>query len=156
MFFDYFYTKTNNVAPKISLKEEMDENTTVYKAIFYKVWYCKSNKSYYIGSYSDKDAICPKNYSYDNGYYTNELGVKISKRDLQLLTNDGVYTDEMIENMNSNGCVERYDCNIETDHLRIWSHDAYETSTAYTGDNSEVICCREGLKFKYIIINLEN
>ena len=57
-----------------------------------------------------------------------------------------------IENMNSNGCVERYDCNIETDHLRIWSHDAYETSTAYTGDNSEVICCREGLKFKYIIL----
>ena len=106
VFFDYFYTKTNNSAPKISLKEELDENTTVYKAIFYRVWYCKSNKSYYIGSYSDKDAICPKNYSYDNGYYTNELGVKISKRDLQLLTNDGIYTSDMIEQLQNDIQVE--------------------------------------------------
>ena len=105
-YIDYFNTKANNTTPKMSIKEEIDENTTVYKALLYKVWYCKTNKTYTIGSYSDKDAVCPKNYSYDNGYYTNEQGIKISKRDLQLLTNDGVYTSEMIENMNTNAQVE--------------------------------------------------
>ncbi len=104
-YLDYFYTKTNNVAPKISIKENLDENTVVYKSLFYKVWYCKSNKTYFIGSYSDKDAICPKSYSYVDGFYTNDLGVKISKRDLQLLTNDGVYTSEMIENMKDDNQV---------------------------------------------------
>lgn len=105
-YIDFFNTKANNTSPKMSIKEEIDENTIVYKALFYKVWYCKSNKVYTIGDYSDRDVICPRDYSYDNGYYTNEQGIKISKRDLQLLTNDGVYTSEMIENMNSNSQIE--------------------------------------------------
>ncbi len=106
IYFDYFIAKTRVSAPKISIKKRLDENSYVYKSVFYKVWYCESNKTYTFGDYNDKDAICPKNYKYVEGYYTNEAGVKISKRDLQLLTNDGIYTSEMIENMTSEKLVE--------------------------------------------------
>lgn len=104
-YIDYYIAKMNNTSPKIAIKDEIDENTTVYKCVLYKVWYCKTNDTYTFGSYSDKDAICPKDYKYESGYYTNDLGIKISKRDLQLLTNDGVYTNDMIENMNSESQV---------------------------------------------------
>ena len=106
VYFDYFNVKTNNTSPKISLKEKISDSQTLYKAFFYRVWYCDTNKTYTIGSYSDADAICPINYSYVEGYYTNSEGIKISKRDLQLLTNDGIYTSEMVEAMNSNKQVE--------------------------------------------------
>jgi len=108
VYIDYFNTKTNNTSPKISLKEDLNDDTILYKAILYKVWYCKSNNTYLIGSYDDKDAICPKNYKYVDGYYTNELNVKISKRDLQLLTSTGVYTSEMIESISSNKQLDNY------------------------------------------------
>ena len=108
VYIDYFNTKTNNTSPKISIKEDLDDDTVLYKAIFYKVWYCKSNNAYLIGSYDDKDAICPKNYKYVDGYYTNELNVKISKRDLQLLTSTGIYTSDMIESISSELMLENY------------------------------------------------
>lgn len=101
IYLDYFIAKTRGSSPKISLKEQLSDNGYVYKAVLYKVWYCETNKTYTFGDYSDKDAICPKNYSYVDGFYTNEQGVKISKKDLQLLTNDGIYTSDMIENMTS-------------------------------------------------------
>lgn len=106
IYLDYFIAKTNGSSPKISIKKRLDENSYVYKAVLYKVWYCETNKTYTFGDYKDKDAICPKNYSYVDGYYTNDAGVKISKRDLQLLTNDGIYTSDMVENMTSNKQVE--------------------------------------------------
>ena len=104
IYVDYFNTKTNNTYPKLSLKSENDD-AIIYTAVLYKVWYCKSNKSYMIGSYTE-DNICPKNYEYSNGTYTNSNGVVISKKNLQLLTNDGVYTSEMIENMTDEKQVE--------------------------------------------------
>ena len=104
VYLDYFNTKANNTSPKISIKEESDDYI-LYKSILYRVLYCKTNKRYIIGSYSE-DVVCPKNYAYVDDSYTNEEGIKISKRDLQLLANDGVYTSEMIENMNSNKQVE--------------------------------------------------
>ena len=106
IYFDYFNVKTNNTSPKISIKENLTDDQILYKAVFYKVWYCKTNKTYTIGSYSDTDAVCPINYEYIDGYYTNAEGVKISKRDLQLLTNDGIYTSEMIETMSDNTQVQ--------------------------------------------------
>lgn len=106
VYIDYFNAKANSTSPKISLKENLDNNQILYKAVFYKVWYCKTNKTYTITSYSDVDPICPIDYRYVDGYYTNSEGIKISKRDLQLLTNDGIYTAEMIEAMNSNKQVE--------------------------------------------------
>lgn len=104
VYVDYFNTKTNNTYPKLSLKSE-DDDSVIYSAVLYKVWYCKANKRYMIGSYSEDD-ICPKNYEYNNGVYINTQGVSFSKKDLQLLTNDGVYTSEMIENMTTDSEVE--------------------------------------------------
>ena len=45
IYIDYFSSKTNGNNPKISIKEE-NENYIVYKAIFYEVYYCKTNKNY--------------------------------------------------------------------------------------------------------------
>ena len=45
VYIDYFLVKTKNTFPKIAIKEELNDETTVYKAILYKVWYCKNNKS---------------------------------------------------------------------------------------------------------------
>ena len=104
IYIDYFNAKANNTSPKVSLKEET-EDAIIYKAFFYRVWYCKTNKMYLLGNYSEEE-ICPKNYKYEDDTYTNEHGVAFSKRDLQLLTNDGVYTDEMIVNISSNKQVE--------------------------------------------------
>ena len=99
VYVDYFNAKANNTYPKLSLKSE-DDDAYIYSAIFYRVYYCKVNKKYMIGSYSEKN-ICPKNYEYVNDTYTNSQGIVISKRDLQLLTSEGIYTSEMVENMNS-------------------------------------------------------
>ena len=104
IYVDYFNAKTNNTFPHLALKSENDD-AVIYTAILYRVWYCKVNKMYVIGSYSEEN-VCPKNYAYVNDVYTNNLGVDISKKDLQLLTKDGVYTSEMIENMTNSKQVE--------------------------------------------------
>lgn len=104
VYVDYFNTKTNNTFPKLALKSENDD-AVIYTAVLYRVWQCKANNKLMIGSYTE-DNLCPKNYSYTNGTYTNTNGVNISKRNLQLLSNDGVYTSEMIENMTSEKQVE--------------------------------------------------
>ena len=105
-YIDYFVSKTKNTYPKIALLKQLNDDLFVYNSIFYRVWYCKTNNTYTIGNYNDKDAVCPKNYQYENGYYTNSLGIKISKRDLQLLTNNDTYTHEMVDNMSSDSQVE--------------------------------------------------
>ncbi len=105
-YIDYYVAKTKNTNPKMAIKKEINSDLIVYNGMFYKMWYCKVNKVYTIGSYGDKDAICNKNYEYTDGYYTNASGIKISKKDLQLLTNTGIYTGEMIENMSSDTQVE--------------------------------------------------
>lgn len=104
IYIDYFNAKANNTNPKISIKVE-SENSILYKAFFYKVYYCRTNKKYIIADY-DEEVVCPNNYEYKNGYYTNREGVKISKMKLQLLTNEGVYTSEMIENFKTEKDVE--------------------------------------------------
>ena len=97
VYIDYYSAKANGNNPKISIKEE-SENSILYKAAFYKVYYCKTNKKYIFADYNE-EVVCPNNYSYNNGYYTNSEEINISKRDLQLLTNDGIYTSEMIEQL---------------------------------------------------------
>lgn len=103
-YIDYFLVKTQNTVPKISFKEEK-QDFTIYNALFYRVWYCKDSKTSIIGGYSDPDAVCPKIYEYNDGYYTNSSGIKISQRDLELITKDGIYTSEMVENMKSDSDV---------------------------------------------------
>lgn len=103
-YIDYFIVKRKTTYPKIALKKEISSDLVVYNAIFYRVWYCGTNKTYTIGDYEDVDAVCPKNYTYKDGYYTNTANVKISKKDLEMI-ND-IYTSEMIENMVDKIAVE--------------------------------------------------
>lgn len=98
VYIDYFIVKEKSVPPKISLVEE-EKEFYVYKAPFYKVWKCKSDDSIIIGDYNDPDAICKTNYEFVNNYYTNKNGLKISKKDLYMITLTGVYTHDMIEKM---------------------------------------------------------
>ena len=104
-YIDYFLVKTYNKVPKIALKKDKTD-FIVYSAPFYKVWYCKDSKTVIMGGYDDPDAVCPKNYEYVDGYYTNSEGVKISRKDLELITKNGIYTSEMIEQMKDNSEVE--------------------------------------------------
>ncbi len=101
IYIDYFIVKEKNTTPKISLVEE-DKEFYVYKALFYKVWKCKSDDSIIIGDYKDPDAICKTNYEFNNGFYTNKNGLKISKKDLYMLTLTGIYTHDMVEKMVTN------------------------------------------------------
>lgn len=105
-YIDFFVTKSKNTYPKIAIKKKLSNEVTVYNAILYKVWYCKTNDTFTIGSYDDKDAICPHNFKYEEGYYTNALGIKIAKKDLQMINSNDIYTVEMIENMNSDAQVQ--------------------------------------------------
>lgn len=98
IYIDYFIVKEKNSIPKISLMEE-EKEFYVYKAPFYKVWKCKSDGSIIIGDYKDPDAICKTNYEFVNGYYVNANNLKISKKDLYMLTLTGVYTHDMVEKM---------------------------------------------------------
>ena len=52
----------------------------------------------------------------------------------------------------SNGCVKRYGCDIDTSRLKMKSSGAYETSASFNYSNPETLVCREGLKFKYIVL----
>lgn len=104
-YIDYFLVKTNNKVPKFSLKKD-EKDFIVYSAPFYKVWYCKDSKNVIIGGYDDPDAICQKEYEFVNGYYTNSSGIKISMKDLELITKNGIYTSEMVEAMKSKKDVQ--------------------------------------------------
>jgi len=103
VYIDYFISKIKDTYPKISIMKKINDNEDVYNAVFYRVWYCKTNNKYTIGSYSDTDAICPIDYVYEKGYYTNAAGVQISKRDLELISE--VMTSEMIENISSSSML---------------------------------------------------
>ena len=126
VYVDYFNTKTNNTFPKLALKSENDD-AVIYTAVMYRVWFCKANRRYMIGSYNE-DSICPKNYKYVNGMYKNSNGVNISKKDLQLLTNDGVYTSEMIESMTDDKQVEEA-TNVAFSYLKYIYKVVNETET---------------------------
>ena len=103
IYIDYFLASRNNTNPKIAIKKQIDDNLSVYNGAFYRMWYCKSNDTYTLGDYKDTDAVCNPKYEYDNGYYTNGAGVKISQHDLEMI--EEIYDDEVIETMNSDTVV---------------------------------------------------
>ncbi len=98
VYIDYFLVKTQNKLPKISIKET-NGNMVVYKAIFYKVWHCVDEDKLVIGGYNDPDAICNLGIAFDDGYYVNDVGTKISESDYKLITTDQIYTDDKISVM---------------------------------------------------------
>ena len=101
-YIDYYIVKTKETLPKLAIKEEKNkEQMVIYKALFYKVWYCKAEGSIIIGDYSDKEAVCPKSYVFEEGYYTNLKGLKISKRDISLMIDKGIITSDAIDLMST-------------------------------------------------------
>ena len=103
VYIDFFIASKNNTHPKISIKKDLGDGLTVYNAVFYRMWYCKENKTYTLGDYDDPDAICKIVYDYDKGYYTNGADLKISKHDLEMIRD--VYDSEVIETMNSDTAI---------------------------------------------------
>lgn len=92
-FFDYIRVTKYDKNPIIALKEENnDQQFTLYKAIFYKVWVChykdENDKIVRkIGSYHDEDPDCTKAINFTDGYYKNPYNVKISLKDYQTIMN---------------------------------------------------------------------
>lgn len=100
---DYYCVKNNDIFPRVALKHEYnDKDMTIYKALFYKLYYCDSNNSKILVSYSDDEPTCPSKYKFENDYYTNSVSLKISKHDIGIMTYNNIYTKEMIDVMNSN------------------------------------------------------
>ena len=104
VYIDFFISKKKNTYPKIAIKKEIDSSLVVYNAPFYRVWYCKENNLYTIGDYNDSDAICRKEYTYENGYYVNGSNLIIAKRDLEMIKD--YYDSEVIELFNSESSIE--------------------------------------------------
>ncbi len=104
-YIDYVFVKTKNSLPKIAIKSN-NNDMTVYKALFYKVWECNSDGTTVIGDYSDPNPVCPSSYVFKDGYYTNSAGLNIKKRDLLLMTYNNIYTNEMIEIMSNQSEVD--------------------------------------------------
>lgn len=99
-YIDYFVVKTKNTFPKISYKVVNKEKKMItYNSLFYKVWYCTEDKTTVIGDYSDPEPTCSNEYSFVDGYYTNESGIKISQKNLLIMIEDNIYTREMIDIM---------------------------------------------------------
>ena len=169
VYIDYFNAKKNNTNPKISIMVE-SENYILYKALFYRVYYCRTNKKNIIASYNE-EVICPNNYEYQNGIYTNREGIKISKNKLQLLTNDGVYTSEMIENFKTDKEVDealnvaseygkiRYKVIDEEDEYNIVRFPTFESVNdnydwVYPDEDNEY--CLKGENYNYQVAKYEN
>lgn len=99
-YIDYFIVVKKTTHPKIALKKKINDDLEVYNSIFYRVWYCKLNNTYTIGSYKDKDAICNNTLKYDKeGNYTNALNVTIACDNMKLLNE--FYSYDAISNMSS-------------------------------------------------------
>lgn len=136
VYIDYFIVKEKNTTPKISLMTEKKE-FYVYNAILYKVWKCKSDNSIIIGDYSDPDAICKTSYEFNNGFYTNKNGLKISKENLYMLTLTGIYTHDMVEKMVTNEdinnalyVVSKYEM-LEYNNITLKSGDKLKSLDGY-------------------------
>lgn len=100
---DYYCVKNNDIFPRVAVKHEYkDKDMTIYNALFYKLYYCTSNNSKILVSYSDDEPTCPSKYKFENDYYTNSVSLKISKHDINIMTYNNIYTKEMIDIMSSN------------------------------------------------------
>jgi hypothetical protein len=169
VYIDYFNAKSNNTNPKISIKVE-SENSILYKAAFYRVYYCKTNKKYVFADYNE-EVVCPNNYNYINGYYTNSEDISISKRDLQLLTNDGIYTSEMIEGLKTEGEVKnavnvayefgliKYKVLEETDEYSVVLFPEFEEDEDgydWKYDEESNKYCFKGENYNYLMAKYDN
>lgn len=134
-YIDYFIVVKKTTHPKMALKTKINDDLEVYNSIFYRVWYCKLNNTYTIGSYNDKDAICNNTLKYDkDGNYTNALDVTIACDNMKLISE--FYSYDMISGMTSeevedalyvakNAYKVKYKYVLDTDGDKQETHSGY-------------------------------
>ena len=145
-YIDYFIVVKKTTHPKLSIKEDINENLEVYNSIFYRVWYCKLNNTYTIGSYKDKDAICNNTLKYDKeGNYTNALDVTIACDNMKLLSE--FYSYDIISGMTSE----------EVEDAIYVANNAYKVKYKYVldsdGDKQETHAGYYLIKFPKLKLN---
>ena len=148
LYIDFFFCKHRETHPRIAIKEKINDDEVVYKAAFYKVWYCKTTKKYTLGGWGDVDAICPSDYEYEDGIYTNGAGLKITEHDLEVIKN--YYDNEIIETFNDENQVKDALYVSET-----YKHLEYKRATDEEGN--ELSSGRYALvTFPELVLNEEN
>lgn len=103
---EFYYAKDAKRMPILALKSE-DKSKQYYKysSFFYNVYKCYSGTVYAIAK-NYPEPICNRIIVYDNGYYTNKNGLKISKKDYQSIYDVSCNFNE-IENFTSKEEVEK-------------------------------------------------
>lgn len=101
-YIDYFIFKKQDVFPRLAIKSYNKENNQiVYKSLFYKLYYCKEDKTKTIIGYGEKAPSCNKKIIIKEGYYYNPAGLVISEDVLYLLMHKNIYTLDMINNISN-------------------------------------------------------
>lgn len=102
---EFYYAKDANKMPILALKSE-DKTKQFYKytSLFYDVYKCYSGTVYAVAK-NYPEPICNRVIIYDNGYYINKKGLKISKKDYQSIY-DISYSFDEIENFTTSIEIE--------------------------------------------------
>lgn len=135
VYIDYFVVTRRTTYPKIALKKELSDDLLVYNSVFYRVWYCKINKTYTIGNYSDMDAICSNTLKYDkNGDYTNANDVKIESNNMKLISSFysyeaiGIMSSDEVEDaiyVANNAYKVKFKYLLDSDGDKVETHSGY-------------------------------
>ncbi len=184
-FFDYIRVTKYDKVPIIAIKEKDDENQfTVYKAFFYKVWTCdykdkSGNEVFVVGSYNDYPPECNKSINFNDGSYTNPNGITLYAKDYQTIAS--VYdvdtinawdSDEDLENalFITNELEKKFFVLKENSaftylndivNVAIFfdlgqNEDGIYLWQAMTGDNSYYYCVKLDSNNKYLFSKYEN
>ncbi len=103
---EFYYAKDAKRMPVLALKSE-DKTKQYYKytSLFYNVYKCYSGTVFAV-SKNYPEPICNRVIVYDNGYYINKNGLKISKKDYQAIY-DISYNFNDIEDFTTNEEIEK-------------------------------------------------
>ena len=94
---EYYYAKDSSKMPILAIKkEDRAKQFTKYSSVFYNVYKCYSGTIFAV-SKTYPEPICERIAVYDGGYYLNRNGLKIDKKDYQMIY-DASNTSSEIEN----------------------------------------------------------
>ncbi len=86
-FIDYTRAFKGKTQPYFAIRARNEyKQATIYYGVFYKAWICDSDKTHVnFGSFSSNITNCRVVVTYDNGYYENSKGLKISKEQMNTI-----------------------------------------------------------------------
>lgn len=128
---EYYFAKSTYRIPVLALKSEsVSKQYTIYRGVFYKVYKCYSDLIV-VKSLKDEPPYCLRIVRYtDDGYYINYNGLKISKKDLQLIFDKSI-TFKEIDNLTTKDQVKDYV--YIADQYQRNVHKVYETTKEKDG-----------------------